>query len=111
MTTRIIDVRSATLLPDERSELLPFENIQWISVLKSLTAYQMYRRHVGVHVRAEGVVSFLLNDPHFPRTVQYCLNEIESGLGARVYGFASGEWRAGDGGRSLQSQLGMSWFF
>ena len=44
MTARIIDVRTATLIPDERTGLRPFENIQWMSVLKSLTAYQMYRR-------------------------------------------------------------------
>jgi hypothetical protein len=37
--------------------------------------------------------------------------ELESGLGTRIFGFASGEWRDGDGGGSLQSQLGMSWFF
>ncbi|MFU8832311.1 MAG: alpha-E domain-containing protein, partial [Wenzhouxiangella sp.] len=41
MTTRIIDVRSASLLPELSGELTPFENIQWMSVLKSLTAYQM----------------------------------------------------------------------
>ncbi|BBM05609.1 hypothetical protein HAALTHF_25300n [Vreelandella aquamarina] len=35
MTTRIVDVRSASLLPQNPEELLPFENLQWMSVLKS----------------------------------------------------------------------------
>ncbi|HSQ61509.1 MAG TPA: hypothetical protein VLT84_13985 [Acidobacteriota bacterium] len=37
--------------------------------------------------------------------------EIESGLGPKLYGFASGEWRGGDGGGSVQSQLGLAWYF
>ena len=49
MTTRIIDVRSGDLLP-EHEEMTPFENIQWMSVLKSLTAYQMYRRTIQERV-------------------------------------------------------------
>jgi uncharacterized alpha-E superfamily protein len=49
----------------------------WIGVLKSLHAYQMYRRHVSVHVRGEDVVNYLLKDPHFPRTVRHCLDEVE----------------------------------
>jgi hypothetical protein len=37
--------------------------------------------------------------------------ELQSGLGAKVYGFASGEWRDGDSGGTMQSQFGLSWFF
>jgi uncharacterized alpha-E superfamily protein len=40
----------------------------------------MYRRHVGVHVNGPSVVHFLLNNPHFPRSVMHCLAEIESCL-------------------------------
>ena len=43
MTSRIVDVRSAQLLPAETPELRPFETVQWMSVLKSLSGYQMYR--------------------------------------------------------------------
>lgn len=81
MTTRIVDVNSAVSLPTDPALAVPALERLWMGTLNALSAYQMYRRHVGVHVRAEGVVSFLLNDPHFPRTVHYCLNEIESGLG------------------------------
>jgi hypothetical protein len=51
MTTRIVDVRSANLLPEEATELRPFHTIQWVSVLKSMTAYQMYRRSEQVRVQ------------------------------------------------------------
>lgn len=82
MTTRIIDVRSANLLP-EYEGLSPFENIQWMSVLKSLTAYQMYRRTIQVRVNRPDVLKFLLKDKTFPRSffhalleVKYCLKHL-----------------------------------
>jgi uncharacterized alpha-E superfamily protein len=85
MTTRILDVRSANLLPkmDKPDEpmLMPFENIQWVSVLKSLTAYQMYRQHTNmVRVKGDSVLKFLLQDHEFPRTVGFCLDQIEHHL-------------------------------
>ena len=73
MTTRIIDVRSASLLPEETFDLRPFENIQWMSVLKSLTAYQMYRRKMQVRVRRADALHFLLLDDEFPRAFYRCV--------------------------------------
>lgn len=80
MTTRIIDVRSASLIPAETSGLLPFENIQWISVLKSLTAYQMYRQHVQARVRRAEALRFLLLDDDFPRSVFRCVALVDESL-------------------------------
>ncbi len=80
MTTRIIDVRSASLIPAETSGLLPFENIQWISVLKSLTAYQMYRQHVQARVRRADALRFLLLDDDFPRSVYRCVALVDESL-------------------------------
>ncbi len=80
MTTRILDVRSEDLLLDRHEDLTAFENIQWMSVLKSLTGYQMYRHHVRVRVRGADVLRFLLKDPLFPRAVAHCLDEVDSCL-------------------------------
>lgn len=80
MTTRILDVRTANLLPDDAPHLHPFDNIQWMSVLKSLTAYQMYRRSRQVRVRRSDVLGFLLQDGHFPRSVNHCVNEAERSI-------------------------------
>jgi len=80
MTTRILDVRSANLLLRQGEELTPFDNIQWMSVLKSLSAYQMYRQQVRLRVRGPDVLKFLLQDPLFPRTVCHCLGELEGCL-------------------------------
>jgi len=80
MTTRIIDVRSATLLPDMSEELSPFENLQWVSVLKSLTAYQMYRREMRQRIRRPDVLKFLLQEEHFPRSFYHALCQVNSCL-------------------------------
>jgi uncharacterized alpha-E superfamily protein len=77
MTTRIIDVRTASLLPDETSELRPFETVQWMSVLKSLSSYHMYRRTMQVRVQRGEVLRFLFQDASFPRSVLHCLQAVD----------------------------------
>lgn len=80
MITRIIDVRSAGLVPGEAAEQRPFDTIQWVSVLKSLTGYQMYRRSMQVSVRRPDVLRFLLLDKEFPRSMMFSLNRLENSL-------------------------------
>jgi len=80
MTTRIIDVNSAVRLPPDPALASLAAERMWMSTLNALSAYQMYRRHVGVHVRANEVVDYLLKNPHFPRTVLHCLAEVEGCL-------------------------------
>jgi uncharacterized alpha-E superfamily protein len=83
MTTRIIDVNSAVNLPTDGTSDMARERL-WMSTLNALSAYQMYRQHVGVHVEGPAVAKYLLTDPHFPRTVTHCLGEIESTLSVLV---------------------------
>jgi uncharacterized alpha-E superfamily protein len=80
MTSRIVDVRSAQLLPAETPELRPFESVQWMSVLKSLSGYQMYRLKMRSRVKRADVLQFLLRDDEFPRSCQFCLAQIEASL-------------------------------
>ncbi len=81
MTTRIIDVAAATLL-NRRTDLDPYRNSLWIAVLKSVSAYQMYRQQVRRSVVDREVITFLMTDPHFPRAVGYCLAELNNSLRA-----------------------------
>ncbi len=82
MATRIIDAGSGNLLPDlspgralpESKE--PYENTLWMNILRSLTAYQMYRQHVKHRVNGEDVVKFLLQDDDFPRAATHALTTI-----------------------------------
>lgn len=79
MTTRLLDVGSATLIAesDERTRL---ENRLWINILRSLSAHQMYRLNVRRRVKRENVVDFLLRDLHFPRAVAHTLAEVQACL-------------------------------
>lgn len=80
MTTRIIDVNSAVRLPADPALASVTIERMWLCTLNALSALQMYRRHVGVHVRGNDVINFLLKDAHFPRTVLHCLAEVEGCL-------------------------------
>jgi uncharacterized alpha-E superfamily protein len=80
MTTRIVDVNSAVRLPHDPALAGVATERMWMSTLNALSAYQMYRSHIGVHVRGNEVVNYLLKNPHFPRTVLHCLAEIEGCL-------------------------------
>ena len=42
--------------------LAAYANLQWMSVLKSLTGYQMYRREMQARVQRPMVLRFLLQD-------------------------------------------------
>ena len=57
MTTRIIDVAS-TELGDPGDEAHPYQNVMWVSVLQSLSAYQMYRLSLHNNVRPPDVLEF-----------------------------------------------------
>ena len=75
MTTRIIDVRSADLLP-RGHDLAPFKEIQWRSVLGSLNSRQSYQAVVGAPISRSPVLEFLLREPGLPRSYAYCLNAM-----------------------------------
>ncbi len=76
MTTRIMDVQLDDLLPADALALPSFDAIQWMAVLRSLSAYQMYRREIHGAVRAGDVIDFLFHNPEFPRSVAYCINQV-----------------------------------
>ena len=51
-----------------------------MSVLKSLSGYQMYRQHVRLRIRGPDVLSFLLQNRSFPRAVGTCLERFANAL-------------------------------
>lgn len=80
MTSRIIDVRSTDLFDEEQIESRTLDALQWISVLKSLSGYQSYRRNCQVRVRRHDVLQYLLKDTLFPRSVAHCLDAVEESV-------------------------------
>ena len=71
-TSRILDVKYFILLRSAQDVGTPFDDIQWAAVLRSASAFEMYRKSHG-RIAPQGVVEFLLLDREFPRSVHYCL--------------------------------------
>ena len=82
MVTRIVDVGARKLFSHPGKGAVtprfpePYEGILWMNVLRSQSAYQMYRQHVRRRVNGEDVVRFLLQDEEFPRAAIHNLTTI-----------------------------------
>jgi uncharacterized alpha-E superfamily protein len=80
-TSRILDVKYFILLPDVADVGTPLDDIQWAAVLRSASAFEMYRKRHG-RIAPNRIVDFLLLDREFPRAVHHCLMEAEGSLRA-----------------------------
>jgi uncharacterized alpha-E superfamily protein len=81
MTSRIVDVGAASAIRGPGSgAVAAHENILWMNVLLSLSAYQMYRQQVRERVSGPDVVRFLLLDNSFPHAISWCIDELEHAL-------------------------------
>jgi len=78
MTTRVLGVRAAALLGGGADV---FAEVQWMGVLRSLSALQMYQRATSSPIDGQRVIDFLLHDRAFPRSVMSCLLSIRDSLG------------------------------
>src|ERR1700716_432927 len=70
-TSRILDVKYFLLLPTVADVGTTFDDLQWAAVLRSASAFEMYRKRYG-RIFPSDVVDFLLLDRDFPRAVQAC---------------------------------------
>ncbi|HEY7469727.1 MAG TPA: alpha-E domain-containing protein [Acidimicrobiia bacterium] len=73
MTCRLLAVRYARLAA--REEKMGFH--AWVSVLKSVSAYEAYLKTHDASLDPTDVLEFLLLDQEFPRSVLYCLQHVE----------------------------------
>jgi uncharacterized alpha-E superfamily protein len=81
MTTRVLGVRAASLL-DAPDELDDFDEVQWMGVLRSLSALQMYQRSVNGPISGASAVRFVLWNAQFPRSVAWCARRAAEALEA-----------------------------
>ena len=71
-TTRILDVKYFLLLPSAEWVGTPLDRIQWMALLKSASAYEMYRK-CQHYITPSSVAEFLILDRTFPRSINFCL--------------------------------------
>lgn len=78
-TSRILDVKYYTLLPNIRDVGTPIDDLQWSAVLRSVSGFEMYRkRHHGITPKR--VVGFLVLDRQFPRAIMHCVDVANRSL-------------------------------
>ena len=78
-TSRVLDVKYHILLPSVEEVGSPFDLIQWAALLKSVSAFDMYRRKNG-KLTPNGIAEFLILDKIFPRSILRCLIQSEHSM-------------------------------
>ncbi|MCE9499846.1 MAG: alpha-E domain-containing protein [Leptospira sp.] len=78
-TTRILDLKYFYLLPSSQEVGSPLDLLEWHAILKSASAYEMYRKSYG-KIQSREIVEFLILDRYFPRAIRFCLIEAENSI-------------------------------
>lgn len=80
MTTRILDAGASIVNQPNANQHANIGQVVWGNVLRSVSGYMNYRRGVRTAVQSNKVARFLLEDPHFPRTLRFCIEEMETAI-------------------------------
>jgi uncharacterized alpha-E superfamily protein len=75
-TSRILDVKYFMLLPQADLVNTSIDNIQWMAVLKSASAFEMFRKEHH-HITPRKVAGFLIFDNQFPRSIRHCISKAQ----------------------------------
>ncbi|MGH9133415.1 MAG: alpha-E domain-containing protein [Ilumatobacteraceae bacterium] len=79
MTTRVLGVGAASIL-QAPERLDDHDEVQWMGVLRSISALQMFQRATRGPIEGAAVVRFLLFYTQFPRSVRGCLDAMRGVL-------------------------------
>lgn len=89
-TSRVVDVNYFLLFARGDMISQQFENLMWMAVLKSVSAYEMYWKDT-TKIEPTRVVNFLLNEEEFPRSIRYCIRRVNLALREIVAPIPGGE--------------------
>jgi uncharacterized alpha-E superfamily protein len=70
-TARIIDVKYYTLLPSASFVGSPLDNVQWETILRSVSAHRSFRWLNDDAMTSAGIAEFLILDSRFPRSLSF----------------------------------------
>lgn len=79
-TARILDVKYYVLLPSLSFVGQPLDNVQWETILRSVSAEHAFRWLNAGDTRPVGVAEFLILDRRFPRSLAFCYQKLFSNL-------------------------------
>ncbi|WP_454289516.1 alpha-E domain-containing protein [Rhizobium arsenicireducens] len=87
-TSRILDVKYYVLLPAITHVGSSLDNMQWESILRSVSAHRSYRWVYDGEYKAANIADFLILNGQMPRSLAYSYEKIVRNLGyiAKDYG-------------------------
>ena len=80
-TARILDVKYYVLLPSALSVGSSIDNVQWETILRSVSARGGFRMEYGNSFSPRDIAHFLILDRRFPRGLAFCAAKIRDNLG------------------------------
>jgi len=78
-TSRVLDAKYHLLLSSQNQVGSTLDLIQWAAVLKSVSAYDMYRKKYG-KLTSASIAEYLILDREFPRSILNCLIRAEQSI-------------------------------
>lgn len=79
-TSRVLDMKYHILLPSSEQVGGAIDNTQWMAVLRSCSAMEAYLKFHAGQVTAWQVADFLILHDEFPRSIRYCVDELDQAL-------------------------------
>ena len=79
-TARIIDVKYYTLLPSASFVGSSIDNVQWETILRSVSAHRSFRWAVDDDFTAPAIANFLILDGRMPRSLRFCAKKLVENL-------------------------------
>ncbi|MDF9303413.1 alpha-E domain-containing protein [Tritonibacter mobilis] len=79
-TARILDVKYYVLLPSVSAVGSSIDNVQWESILRSVSARGGFRMEYGADGGPQEIAHFLIFDKRMPRSLAFCVSKIKDNL-------------------------------
>ncbi len=80
-TARILDVKYWVLLPSAQAVGSNLDNVQWETILRSVSAEGGFRMTYGQSARPREIAQFLILDKRMPRSLAFCAEKVADNLG------------------------------
>ncbi len=79
-TARILDVKYYLLLPSVALIGSSVDNVQWETILRSVSAHRSFRLLNGTDISAQAVADYLILHKQMPRSLSFCYAKISDNL-------------------------------
>lgn len=79
-TARILDVKYYVLLPSARAVGSALDNVQWETILRSISARGGFRMEYGAEAGPMDITHYLILDERLPRSLAFCTSKLRDNL-------------------------------